>query len=156
MRLCDAGVAASGHQGEDFSFCGDRNQTQTSSVIYEHGPAAIAIENTDQALIIRRPFLPSRRNSYYQHSLPPALGRYRFCLYWFRANGTLRLAYGKQSFLLGAEPASSLARGRESQKTERTSTPIFNVSYILKGGKNTSLESSSEYFFSGKGNSMVV
>ncbi|KFO93401.1 G-protein coupled receptor 56, partial [Buceros rhinoceros silvestris] len=142
------GVGASGHQGEDFSFCGDRNQTQTSSVIYEHGPAAISIENTDQALIIKRPFLPSRRNSYYQHSLPPALGRYRFCLYWFKANRTLRLAYGKQSFLLGADPASSVTRGSESQKTGRTSTPIFNVSYILKGGKNTSLESSSKYFFS--------
>lgn len=149
-------MGASSHQGEDFSFCGDRNQTQTSSVIYEHGPAAISIENTDQALIIKRPFLPSRRNSCYQYSLPPALGRYRFCLYWFKANRTLRLAYGKQSFLLGGDPANSVTRGNESEKTGRTSTPIFNVSYILKGGKNTSLESSSEYFFSGKGNSTVV
>uniref|UniRef100_A0A8C0ARA7 Adhesion G-protein coupled receptor G1 n=1 Tax=Buteo japonicus TaxID=224669 RepID=A0A8C0ARA7_9AVES len=132
---------------EDFCFCGDRNQTQSSSVIYEHGPATISIENTAQALIIKRPFLPNRRNSYYKYSLPPALGRYRFCVYWFKANRTLRLVYGKQSFLLGGDQSSSIARGKESQKTERTNTSIFNVSYISKGGKNTSLDSASEYFF---------
>ncbi|NWR57699.1 AGRG1 protein, partial [Bucorvus abyssinicus] len=147
LRLCNAGVGASGHQGEDFYFCGDRNQTQTSFIIHEHGPAFISIENTDEALIIKRPFLPSRRNSYYQYSLPPVLGRYRFCVYWFKANKTLSLVYGKQSFLLGGDPASSVTRGNESSKTERTSTPIFNVSYIWKGRENTSLESSSQYFF---------
>uniref|UniRef100_A0A8C0I9S5 Adhesion G-protein coupled receptor G1 n=1 Tax=Bubo bubo TaxID=30461 RepID=A0A8C0I9S5_BUBBB len=106
--LCTAGVGASSRREEDFRFCGDRNQTQNSSVIYEHGPATISIENTAQALIIKRPFLPNRRNSYYKYSLPPALGRYRFCIYWFKANKTLRLAYGKQSFLLGGDPSSSL------------------------------------------------
>uniref|UniRef100_A0A8D0F6E3 Adhesion G-protein coupled receptor G1 n=1 Tax=Strix occidentalis caurina TaxID=311401 RepID=A0A8D0F6E3_STROC len=121
-------VGASSRREEDFRFCGDRNQTQNSSVIYEHGPATISIENTAQALIIKRPFLPNRRNSYYKYSLPPALGRYRFCIYWFKANKTLRLAYGKQSFLLGGDPSSSITRGKESQKTERTSTSIFNVS----------------------------
>ncbi|XP_054057087.1 adhesion G-protein coupled receptor G1 isoform X2 [Rissa tridactyla] len=141
------GVGASSHREEDFRFCGDRNQTQNSSVIYEHGPATISIENTAQALIIKRPFLPNRRNSYYKYSLPPALGRYRFCVYWFKANRTLKLAYGKQSFILGGDPSSSITRGEESQKTERTSTSIFNVSYISKGGKNTSLDSASEYFF---------
>ncbi|XP_074007665.1 adhesion G-protein coupled receptor G1 [Numenius arquata] len=146
------GVGASSHRAEDFRFCGDRNQTQNSSVIYEHGPATISIKNTAQALIIKRPFLPNKRNSYYTYSLPPALGRYRFCVYWFKANRTLRLAYGKQSFILGGDPSSSITRGKESQKTERTSTSIFNVSYISKGGKNTSLESASEYFFPCGGN----
>ncbi|XP_052653058.1 adhesion G-protein coupled receptor G1 [Harpia harpyja] len=141
------GVGASSRREEDFRFCGDRNQTQSSSVIYEHGPATISIENTAQALIIKRPFLPNRRNSYYKYSLPPALGRYRFCVYWFKANRTLRLVYGKQSFLLGGDQSSSIGRGKESQKTERTNTSIFNVSYISKGGKNTSLDSASEYFF---------
>ncbi|KFZ64908.1 G-protein coupled receptor 56, partial [Antrostomus carolinensis] len=141
------GVGASGHREEDFRFCGDRNQTQNSSIIYEHGPATISIENTAQALIIKRPFLPSRRNSYYKYRLPPTLGRYRFCVYWFKVNRTLRLAYGKQSFLLGGDPSSSISRGKEGQNTERTNTSIFNVSYILKGGKNTSLDSASEYFF---------
>ncbi|XP_071613407.1 adhesion G-protein coupled receptor G1-like [Heliangelus exortis] len=141
------GLGASSHWDEDFSFCGDRNQTQNSSVIYEHGPATISIENTAQALIIKRPFLPKRRNSYYKYSLPPALGRYRFCIYWFQANRTLRLAYGKQSFLLGGDLSHSILRDRESQETERTSTSIFNVSYISKDGKNTSLDSASDYFF---------
>ncbi|NXI37388.1 AGRG1 protein, partial [Galbula dea] len=141
------GVGANSHREEDFRFCGDRNQTQNSSVIYEHGPATISIENTAQALIIKRPFLPSRRNSYYKYSLPPALGRYRFCVYWFKANRTLRLAYGKQSFLLGRDLSNSIPKGKENQKTERTNTSIFNVSYISKGGKNTSLDSASEYFF---------
>uniref|UniRef100_A0A663MS98 Adhesion G-protein coupled receptor G1 n=1 Tax=Athene cunicularia TaxID=194338 RepID=A0A663MS98_ATHCN len=141
------GVGASSHREEDFHFCGDRNQTQNSSVIYEHGPATISIKNTAQALIIKRPFLPNRRNSYYKYSLPPALGRYRFCIYWFKANRTLKLAYGKQSFLLGGDPSSSITQGKERQKTERTSASIFNVSYISKGGKNTSLDSAPEYFF---------
>ncbi|NWW48904.1 AGRG1 protein, partial [Pedionomus torquatus] len=141
------GVGASS-QAEDFLFCGDRNQTQNSSVIYEHGPATISIKNTAQALIIRRPFLPNKRNSYYMYRLPPALGRYRFCVYWFKANRTLSLAYGKQSFTLGGDPSSSITRGKGSQKTERTSTSIFNVSYISKDGKNTSLDNASEYFSS--------
>ncbi|KFO71361.1 G-protein coupled receptor 56 [Cuculus canorus] len=146
------GVGANGDQEEDFRFCGDRNQTQNSSVIYEHSPANISIENTAQALIIKRPFLPNRRSSYYKYTLPPTLGRYRFCIYWFKANRTLRLVYGKQSFLLGRDPSNSITQGKESQKTERTSTSIFNVSYVLKGGKNTSLASASEYSFSLQGN----
>ncbi|NWH57038.1 AGRG1 protein, partial [Geococcyx californianus] len=146
------GVGASGHQEEDFRFCGDRNQTQNSSVIYEHSPANISIENTAQALIIKRPFLPNRRNSYYKYSLPPTLGRYRFCIYWFEGNRTLRLVYGKQSFLLGGNPSNSITQEKNTQKTERTSTIIFNVSYLLKGGKNTSLASESKYSFSLQGN----
>ncbi|NWI60341.1 AGRG1 protein, partial [Calyptomena viridis] len=145
-----------GARGEDFRFCGDRNQTQSSFVIYEHGPATISIENTAQALIIKRPFLPNRRNSYYKYSLPPTLGRYRFCVYWFKANRTLKLAYGKQSILLGADPSSSITRGLESQKTERTSVLIFNVSYISKDGKNTSLNAAAEYFFPASPENMPV
>ncbi|NXJ25318.1 AGRG1 protein, partial [Dicrurus megarhynchus] len=150
------GVGANGHREEDFRFCGDRNQTQESSVIYEHGRAAISIENTAQALIIKRPFSPNRRNSYYRYSLPPNLGRYRFCIYWFESSRTLRLAYGKQSILLGGDPSSSIPWGQESQKTERTSAYIFNVSYIIKGGKNTSLDAKAEYFFPASPESMPV
>ncbi|NXL51028.1 AGRG1 protein, partial [Podilymbus podiceps] len=150
------GVGASGHQEEDFRFCGDRNQTQNSSIIYEHGPATISIENTAQALIIKRPFLPNRRNSSYKYSLPPALGRYRFCIYWFKANRTLKVAYGKQSFLLGRGPSSSITWGKESQQAQRTSASIFNVSYISKGGKNTSLDSASEYIFPASPENMPV
>ncbi|NXY38771.1 AGRG1 protein, partial [Pomatorhinus ruficollis] len=150
------GVGASGHREEDFRFCGDRNQTQESSVIYQHNPANISIENTAQALIIKSPFLPNWRNSSYKYSLPPALGRYRFCVYWFESNRTLRLAYGKQSIPLGGDPASTIPRGQERQKTERTRAYIFNVSYIIKGGKNTSLEAKAEYSFSASPESMPV
>ncbi|XP_065704163.1 adhesion G-protein coupled receptor G1 [Patagioenas fasciata] len=150
------GMGTSDCRQEDFHFCGDRNQTQDSSVIYQHGPALISIENTAQALIIRMPFLPNRRNSYYRYSLPPALGRYRFCIYWFKANRTLRLVYGKQSFLLGGDPSSSITWGKESQKTERTRTSIFSVSCISKDGKNTSLVSHSEYFFKASPENMPV
>ncbi|NXU43287.1 AGRG1 protein, partial [Drymodes brunneopygia] len=143
------GVGANGHREEDFRFCGDRNQTQESSVIYEHRPANISIENTAQALIIKMPFLPNRRNSYYKYSLPPTLGRYRFCIYWFESNRTLLLAYGKHRILLGRDPASSIPPGQESQSTERTRAYIFNVSCVIKGGKNTSLDANSEYFFPG-------
>ncbi|KAK2529981.1 Adgrg1 [Columba guinea] len=150
------GMGASDCRQEDFHFCGDRNQTQNSSVIYEHGPAHISIENTAQALIIRRPFLPNRRNSYYRYSLPPVLGRYRFCIYWFKANRTLSLVYGKQSFLLGGNPSSIITRGKESQKTERTRASIFSVSCISEDGKNTSLVSHSEYFFKASPENMPV
>ncbi|NXN17498.1 AGRG1 protein, partial [Indicator maculatus] len=149
------GVGGSSQPREDFRFCGDRNQTQESFIVYQHGPATISIQNTAQALTIKRPFLPSRRNTSYKYLLPPALGRYRFCLYWFKANRTLRLAYGKQSFLLGGDLSSSSSssspqEGKEKQEAGRTSSSIFNVSYISKGGKNTSLESAAEYFFPGK------
>ncbi|NXM94854.1 AGRG1 protein, partial [Sylvia borin] len=150
------GVGAKGLREEDFRFCGDRNQTQESSVIYQDGPATISIENTAQALIIKRPFSPNRRNSYYKYSLPPALGRYRFCVYWFESNRTLQLAYGKQSILLGGDPSSSIPRGQESQKTENTKAYIFNVSYIIKGGKNTSLDANDDYFFPASPESMPV
>ncbi|XP_041256496.1 adhesion G-protein coupled receptor G1-like isoform X1 [Onychostruthus taczanowskii] len=150
------GVGASGNRGEDFRFCGDRNQTQESSVVYEHGPATISIENTAQALIIKRPFLPNRRNSYYKYRLPPTLGRYRFCIYWFESNRTLQLVYGKQSIPLGGDPSSSIPWGQESQQTERTRAHIFNVSYIIKGGKNTSLDAKAEYFFPASPENMPV
>lgn len=150
MCLYNAGLGACGHREEDFRFCGDRNQTQESSAIFQHGPATISIENTAQALIIKRPFLPSRRNSYYEYRLPPTLGRYRFCIFWFESNRSLQLVYGKQSIPLGGDTASSIPWGQESQKTERTRANIFNVSYIMKGGKNTSLDAKAEYFFSGK------
>ncbi|NWR84574.1 AGRG1 protein, partial [Furnarius figulus] len=150
------GMGASHHREEDFHFCGDRNQTQSSSVIYEHGPATISIENTAKALIIRRPFLPNRRNSYYNYTLPPTLGRYRFCVYWLKGNRTLQLVYGKRSILLGRDPPSSITKGQESQKTERTSTFIFNVSYISKDGKNISLDSRTKYFFPASPESMPV
>ncbi|NXP00283.1 AGRG1 protein, partial [Certhia brachydactyla] len=150
------GMGVTGHREEDFRFCGDRNQTQKSSVIYEHGPATISIENTAQALIIKRPFLPNRRNSYYKYSLPLTLGRYRFCIYWFESNRTLWLVYGKQSIPLGGDPSSSIPQGQESQETERTRAYIFNVSYIIKGGKNTSLDAKAEYFFPASPESMPV
>ncbi|NXO55760.1 AGRG1 protein, partial [Aramus guarauna] len=147
------GVGASSHQEENFRFCGDRNQTENSSIIYEHGPPTV--KNTVRALMVQWPFSPGRRNSYYKYSLPPALGRYRFCIYWLKANGTVRLVYGKQSFLLGGDKSSSITRGKEGHKTGGT-TPIFNVSYILKGGKNTSLDSASEYFLRVPPESMPV
>uniref|UniRef100_A0A8B9QMK5 Adhesion G-protein coupled receptor G1 n=1 Tax=Apteryx owenii TaxID=8824 RepID=A0A8B9QMK5_APTOW len=149
-------MGESSHQEEDFRFCGERNQTENSSVIYEHGPASISIENTAQALIIKRPFLPNRRNSYYKYSLPPTLGRYRFCIYWFKPNRTLKLAYGKQNFLLGKDLSGNIIWGKENQKTEKNSSSIFNVSYILKGQKNTSLESASDYFFPASPENMPV
>uniref|UniRef100_A0A8C2TMK5 Adhesion G-protein coupled receptor G1 n=1 Tax=Coturnix japonica TaxID=93934 RepID=A0A8C2TMK5_COTJA len=135
---------------EDFRFCGDRNQTENSSVIYEHSSANISIENMAQALVIRSPFMANRTNPSYQYSLPTTLGRYRFCVYWFKANRTLWLAYGKKSFFLGREPADGITRGME-----KTKASIFNVSYVFKGQKNTSLESASEYLLPGKGNSGI-
>lgn len=150
--LYNAGVGATGHREEDFRFCGDRNQTQESSVIYENNPDNMTIANTAQALIIKR---PNRNNSSYKYSLPPTLGRYRFCIYWFEFNRTLLLVYGKQRILLGRDPSSSIPRGQKSQEPERTAAYIFNVSYIEKGGKNTSMDAKTNYSFPGKCNLML-
>uniref|UniRef100_A0A8C3Y5W0 Adhesion G-protein coupled receptor G1 n=1 Tax=Catharus ustulatus TaxID=91951 RepID=A0A8C3Y5W0_CATUS len=109
--LYNAGVGATGRREEDFRFCGDRNQTQESSVIYENNPDNMTIANTAQALIIKR---PNRNNSSYKYSLPPTLGRYRFCIYWFEFNRTLLLVYGKQRILLGRDPSSSIPRGQRT------------------------------------------
>ncbi|NWX91360.1 AGRG1 protein, partial [Nothoprocta pentlandii] len=141
---------------EDFRFCGERNQTENSSVIYEHGPATISIENTAQALTIKRPFLPSHRNTYYKYNLPLPLGRYRFCVYWFKPNRTLKLVYGKQHFLLGKDSSHNNIRSKENQKTEKNSSSIFNVSYIMKGKRNTSLESGPNFFFPATPENMPV
>ncbi|XP_053808911.1 adhesion G-protein coupled receptor G1-like [Vidua chalybeata] len=150
------GVGAHGHREEDFRFCGDRNQTQRSSVIYEYSPTNISIENTAQALIIKGPVLPNRGNSYCSYSLAPTLGRYRFCIYWFESNRTLRLVYGKNKISLGGNSSSSIPLGQESQNTERTRADIFNVSYIIKGGKNTSLDANAVYVFPASPGSMPV
>ncbi|XP_032925698.1 adhesion G-protein coupled receptor G1-like [Catharus ustulatus] len=147
------GVGATGRREEDFRFCGDRNQTQESSVIYENNPDNMTIANTAQALIIKR---PNRNNSSYKYSLPPTLGRYRFCIYWFEFNRTLLLVYGKQRILLGRDPSSSIPRGQRSQETERTAAYIFNVSYIEKGGKNTSMDAKTNYSFPASAESMPV
>ncbi|NWJ00447.1 AGRG1 protein, partial [Crypturellus undulatus] len=149
------GLGERSHQ-EDFRFCGERNQTENSSVIYEHGPATISIENTAQALIIKRPFLPNHRNTYCKYNLPLPLGRYRFCIYWFKPNRTLKLVYGKQHFLLGKDLSCNNIRSKENQKTEKNNSSIFNVSYIMKGKKNTSLESGPIFFFSATPENMPV
>lgn len=112
----------------------------------------MTIANTAQALIIKR---PNRNNSSYKYSLPPTLGRYRFCIYWFEFNRTLLLVYGKQRILLGRDPSSSIPRGQKSQEPERTAAYIFNVSYIEKGGKNTSMDAKTNYSFPGKCNLML-
>ncbi|NWI15353.1 AGRG1 protein, partial [Crypturellus soui] len=149
------GLGERSHQ-EDFRFCGERNQTENSSVIYEHGPATISIENTAQALIIKRPFLPNHRNTYCKYNLPLPLGRYRFCIYWFKPNRTLKLVYGKQHFLLGKDLSCNNIWSKENQKTEKNNSSIFNVSYIMKGKKNTSLESGPIFFFSATPENMPV
>ncbi|KGL81675.1 G-protein coupled receptor 56 [Tinamus guttatus] len=149
------GLAERSHQ-EDFRFCGERNQTENSSVIYEHGPPTISIENTAQALIIKRPFLPNHRNTYCKYNLPLPLGRYRFCVYWFKPNMTLKLVYGKQHFLLRKDLSCNNIRSKENQKTEKNNSSIFNVSYIMKGTKNTSLESRPDFFFPATPENMPV
>ncbi|OWK61647.1 G-protein coupled receptor 56 [Lonchura striata] len=160
------GVGANGHREEDFRFCGDRNQTQESSVIYQYSPTNISIENTAQALIIKGPVVPNRGNFQSKYSLARTLGRYRFCIFWFESNRTLRLVYGKNSISLGGNPPSnislggnppsSISLGQENQKIKRTRANIFNVSYIIKGGKNTSLAAKALYVFPASPGSMPV
>lgn len=143
--LCPSGTRV-GSPGEDFRFCGKRNQTRLSSLDYQQSKELhISIRNLEDALIIRAPFsskLPTVQN------FPQALGLYHFCLYWNRHLGRLHLRYGMHDFLL-SDQASDLLCFRHQEEDQTPGPPLLATS-VRSWWKhqNTSLPSAAAFTFS--------
>ncbi|XP_066098862.1 adhesion G-protein coupled receptor G1 [Saccopteryx bilineata] len=96
---------------EDFRFCGQRNQTQKSSLHYQQSTQLrISVENSEEALTIHAPF-PAVSSA--SQVFPDPRGLYHFCLYWNRHAGKLHLRYGKNDFLLSDQASGLLCFGHQ-------------------------------------------
>lgn len=131
---------------EDFCFCGQRNQTQKSSLHYkEASELHISIKNSEEALIIHAPFLGVPPTSQF---FPDPRGLYHFCLYWNRRAGKLHLRYGKKDFVLSAQ-ASDLLCFRHQERSPVQGPPLLATSVSSWWSpENTSLPSAAGFTFS--------
>ncbi|XP_017531138.3 adhesion G-protein coupled receptor G1 isoform X1 [Manis javanica] len=131
---------------EDFRFCGQRNQTQKSSLHYkEASELHISIKNSEEALIIHAPFLGVPPTSQF---FPDPRGLYHFCLYWNRRAGKLHLRYGKKDFVLSAQ-ASDLLCFRHQERSPVQGPPLLATSVSSWWSpENTSLPSAAGFTFS--------
>lgn len=131
---------------EDFRFCGQRNQTQKSSLHYKQtSELHISIKNSEGALTIHAPFpavLPASQ------LFPEPRGLYHFCLYWNHHAGTLQLHYGKSNFLLSNQ-ASGLLCFRHNKESLGPGPPLLATSVTSWWSpRNTSLPSAAGFTFS--------
>ncbi|XP_065422939.1 adhesion G-protein coupled receptor G1-like isoform X1 [Chrysemys picta bellii] len=140
------GVDGSSRHGEDFRFCGERNQMNKSHITYQMRPENITIENSADTLKISAPFPPNLVN----FSLPDKLGNYRFCLYWYQKDGIFNLTYGRNNYTLSTEAEPSFNISNPSAPQNRSGVPVLsNVFYAYsKGLQITSLSSAAVYSFS--------
>lgn len=131
---------------EDFRFCGQRNQTQKSTLHYEQTPELyISIKNSEAALTIYAPF---PKHSPASRFFPDPRGLYHFCLYWNRHAGKLHLRYGKNDFLL-SDQASGLLCFRHQEESLAQGPPLLATSVSSWWSpKNTSLPSATGFTFS--------
>ncbi|XP_033700984.1 adhesion G-protein coupled receptor G1 isoform X2 [Tursiops truncatus] len=138
--------ARGGGPREDFRFCGQRNQTQNSSLHYKRtSELHISIKNTEEALIVHAPF-PGAHLA--PRSFPHPRGLYHFCLYWNRHAGKLHLRYGKSDFVLSNQ-ASDLLCFRQQEKSLAEGAPLFATSVSSWWSpQNTSLPSAAGFIFS--------
>lgn len=131
---------------EDFRFCGQRNQTQKSSLRYNQTSSLhISIRNSEEALTIHAPFpglLPASQ------PFPDPRGLYHFCLYWNRHAGKFHLRYGKSDFLL-SDQASGLLCFRHQREGLAQGPPLLATSVSSWWSpQNTSLPSAAGFTFS--------
>ncbi|XP_055001393.1 adhesion G-protein coupled receptor G1 isoform X2 [Sorex araneus] len=137
--------ARAGGPGEDFRFCGQRNQTQRSRLQYEQtSELLISVSNSESALTIRAPFpgLPPASRDF-----PEPRGLYHFCLYWHRGAGRLNLVYGKSDFPLSDRASDLLCFGRRETQAQGPPLLAASVSSWWSRG-NTSLPSAAGFNFS--------
>lgn len=142
-------VPSGAHGGvfrEDFRFCGQRNQTQKSSLHYEQTEQLhISIKNTEAALTVSAPF---PKVSPASQSFPNPRGLYHFCLYWNRHAGKLHLQYGRNNFLL-SDHAHGLLCFRHQEESLDQGPPLLATSISSWWSpKNTSLPSATNFTFS--------
>ncbi|XP_006863684.1 PREDICTED: G-protein coupled receptor 56 [Chrysochloris asiatica] len=137
---------ARGGLREDFRFCGQRNQTQTSSLHYEQSSELhIAIENTEGALTVRAPFPAAPGAS---QVLPDRRGLYHFCLYWSHHAGRLHLRYGKHDFLLSDQASGLLCFRHQNESTVQGPHLLATSVSSWWSPRNTSLPSNTGFTFS--------
>ncbi|XP_049720432.1 adhesion G-protein coupled receptor G1 isoform X2 [Elephas maximus indicus] len=131
---------------EDFRFCGQRNQTQTSNLRYEQTAVLhISIKNSEGALTVHAPFPAAPGAS---RVLPDRRGLYHFCLYWSRHTGKLHLRYGKNDFLL-SDQASGLLCFRHQEESLVQGPPLLATSVSSWWSpQNTSLPGATGFTFS--------
>ncbi|XP_045389589.1 adhesion G-protein coupled receptor G1 isoform X2 [Lemur catta] len=138
--------AHGGGPREDFRFCGQRNQTQRSSLHYQQSPEPhISIGNSEEALTVRAPFPAAHPAS---RVFPEPRGVYHFCLYWSRRAGKLHLRYGKGDFLL-SDRASGLLCFRHQEESRAQGPPLLATSVSSWWSpQNTSLPGAAGFTFS--------
>uniref|UniRef100_A0A8C8RM18 Adhesion G-protein coupled receptor G1 n=1 Tax=Pelusios castaneus TaxID=367368 RepID=A0A8C8RM18_9SAUR len=139
------GLHGSCSHKDDFRFCGTRNQTNQSQLVYEKQAKNIIIENSAAMLTIRVPFSAITTNC----SLPKPLGPYRFCIYWHQRNSTFTVTYGgTTNCKLNTMANSSFCFSNINIQNTSNAPLLFNVSYTQNEGLwNTSLRSAAVYSF---------
>lgn len=132
--------------GEDFRFCGQRNQTQRSSLRYSETPELrISIQNSEEALTVYAPFPGVSPDP---QDFPEPRGLYHFCLYWNRRAGKLHLQYGKKDFPL-SDGASRLLCFQSQEESRAQGPPLLATSVSSWWRPwNTSLPSAAGFTFS--------
>ncbi|XP_012586123.1 PREDICTED: G-protein coupled receptor 56 isoform X2 [Condylura cristata] len=142
LLLLVQGAHGGGHR-EDFRFCGQRNQTQISSLHYKQvHELRLSIRNSEEALTIHAPF-PANQSVF---KFPDPRGIYHFCLYWARQAGKLHLRYGKSDFLLSHSASDFLCfRGQETSQAQ--DPPLLATSMNSWGSHNHTLPSASSFTF---------
>lgn len=140
-----SGVHGGGFR-EDFRFCGQRNQTQRSSLHYNRSTELrISIENSEAALTVHAPFPAASPAS---KAFPGPRGLYHFCLYWNRHAGKFHLRYGKNDFLLSDQASDLLCFGNQ-QESLAPGPPMLATSVrSWWSPQNTSLPSAAGFTFS--------
>ncbi|KAM6176304.1 adhesion G-protein coupled receptor G1 isoform 2-T2 [Erethizon dorsatum] len=142
-------LAQGAHGGgprEDFRFCGQRNQTQKSSLRYEWTPERhIAIRNSEEVLTIHAPFPAAPEAS---QLFPDPRGLYHFCLYWDRHAGKFHLRYGRHDYVLSNQ-ASGLLCFRHQEESRARGPPLLATSVrSWWSPQNSSLPGASGFTFS--------
>ncbi|XP_004626004.1 adhesion G-protein coupled receptor G1 [Octodon degus] len=142
-------LAQGAHGGgprEDFRFCGQRNQTQKSSLHYEWTPERhIAIRNSEEVLTIRAPFPAAMESSWL---FPDPRGLYHFCLYWDRHMGKFHLRYGRHKYELSNQAADLLCF-RHQEESRARGPPLLATSVrSWWSPKNSTLPVASGFTFS--------
>uniref|UniRef100_K7FHG3 Adhesion G-protein coupled receptor G1 n=1 Tax=Pelodiscus sinensis TaxID=13735 RepID=K7FHG3_PELSI len=147
--LCNAGLHGSSCCADNFRFCGDRNQTKQSRLVYETQEANITIENSPEMLKISAPFPTA---SVFNSSLQQHLGKYRFCLRWCKEKRRLLLTYGGTDYILSNTTESSFSVSCAPSLSNKTrDSLLFNVSYTHDKAANSSLGSAAVYSFQLRG-----
>lgn len=148
-KVSSAASASPGAHGggprEDFRFCGQRNQTQKSSLLYERTQERhIAIKNSEEVLTIHAPFPAAQEASWL---FPDPRGLYHFCLYWDRHSGKFHLRYGRHDYLLSNQ-ASGLLCFRHQEESRAQGPPLLATSVrSWWSPKNSSLPGASGFTF---------